>query len=430
MRVRLALPFLLALGPAAPLLGAESAALRNAREAEQGVEETMRAFTPAFVFVGGGSGVIISADGLMLTNHHVVGASQRWQVRVGEKIYRAKVLGHDPRGDISLLQLENASGLPHVEFADSDRLAVGRRLLAIGNPFAAAEMVGDPSVTLGVVSCLHRFQGGYSDAIQTDAPINPGNSGGPLLTLDGRLAGINGRIQTRFGNRANSGIGMAIPANQISRFLPALRAAQGRFVFHGLIRGLEGDREEKDNELNGAEIKSVQPGSAAEKLGLRAGDRITHLNDAKLLNYNRFLGVLGTYPAGSRVTLRYVRERTERRVEAELESLNPGGMGFSLKTPRSLRDPVIVEKVQPKLAGDLAGLKAGDRILAFEGAPTETIAAWLAITRRSEYLAGDKVKLKVRRNGAAPDPEMELTLNSLFDEPGFGAPRRRPPRRP
>ena len=134
----------------------------------------------AYVFIGGGSGVLISADGLMLTNHHVAGASRRWQVRVGTQLYQADVLGSDPRGDIMLLQLRAARDLPFIAFADSDALVVGQRVIALGNPFGTAEATGEPTVTTGIISALHRFQGSYSDAIQTDAPINPGNSGGPL----------------------------------------------------------------------------------------------------------------------------------------------------------------------------------------------------------------------------------------------------------
>ena len=119
-------------------------------------------------------------------------------VRVGEKFYKARILGTDPRGDITLLRIALVADeeLPFVPFADSDRLRVGEQVIALGNPFAAMQVSGDPTVTVGIISLLHWFQGGYSDAIMTDAPINPGNSGGPLLTMHGALAGINGQIRS------------------------------------------------------------------------------------------------------------------------------------------------------------------------------------------------------------------------------------------
>ena len=191
------------------------------------VHEVVAKVKPAFVFIRGGSGVLISADGYMLTNHHVLADGQpstnRKETDVvlpGIRQFKADVVGKDPHGDIVLLKLRDAEGLPHVTFGDADALNVGEYVLAVGDPFLAGRSDFEPTVTVGVVSALHRYQNTYTDAIQTDASVNPGNSGGPLFNLRGELVGINGQIMARFGNRVNTGIGFAIPSTQIQRFLP------------------------------------------------------------------------------------------------------------------------------------------------------------------------------------------------------------------
>ena len=376
------------------------------------------------MFIGGGSGVIVSPDGFMLTNDHVAGESKHWTVRVGTKLYDANIVGDDPVGDITLLKIEGAKDMPFVEFADSDRLTVGQQVLAIGNPFATAEWNGDlePTVTQGIISAVHSFQGAYCDAIQTDAAINPGNSGGPLMTMDGKLAGINGRINTRFGAKANTGIGIAIPAVQIQRFLPQLKAANGGRVFHGCIRGVvrSNDSEEAIHAQHGAEIKEVKAGSAAEKLGFQKGDRITFIENYKLLNFDRYLGVVGTYPGGTELNIKYERDGQRKSVKATLETLNPGSMGVDFKRARTPNDSLVIDAVKAKLAGETAGLKPGDTIIEYNGKPIPNVLEWmkLAATGVTDLLAGEKLTLKVRRGENADAKEMllTLTLNSKFDE--------------
>jgi len=385
---------------------APSPVVVEAAKLEQALSATIKRIVKTYVFIGGGSGVLISSDGMMLTNHHVAGSSKKWVVRVGEKQYQAHMLGTDPHGDISLLQLQNVKDMPYVEFADSDNLFVGQQVIAIGNPFMTAEFAGEPTVTSGIISALNRFQGSYSDAIQTDAPINPGNSGGPLLTLDGKLAGINGQIATRFGAKANTGIGMAIPARQIQRFMPLLKAAVGNAVLHGHVRGLVGNTEETDGLQNGAEIKEVRAGSLAEKLGFKAGDRITQVDGYKVHNFARLMGVLGTYPGDSQVKIIYDRAGKPETVSATLEKLNPGKLDLR-PTPNALF-PAIINKV--KDAAAQAGLKPGDRIVGLEGQPVRNFAEWLMRIGRGEYFAGDTVKIKVQRGKREAPEEAEIAV--------------------
>jgi len=216
--------------PAIAMMAAALAVQDPVRTLEKKVQETGRKVSDAFVFIGGGSAVLISPDGWFLTNHHVGGTMDKGTtVWLSDgRSFRAKLVCTDPVGDLALFKLQDVKEkLPHVEFGDSDALEVGQYVVAVGNPFGLATTPAPdrrryPSVSLGVVSARHRYQQNYGDCIQTDAAVNPGNSGGPLVTLDGRLVGINGRIATRYMNRVNSGVGFAIAANQVKRFLPEM----------------------------------------------------------------------------------------------------------------------------------------------------------------------------------------------------------------
>ena len=252
--------------------------------------------------IGGGSGVVIAESGLMLTIHHVIDsfyrrtlkkrkpADRMMRVRVSDVFRDAYILGTDPRDDITLMQIvaQVDEVFLSVPLADSDALQVGQEVFAIGNPFSTMQINGDPTVTTGVISLLHWFQQGYSDAIMTDAPINPGNSGGPLLTIDGQLAGINGQIRTKIGNRSNTGIGLAISANQIARFIPLLQEADGGVILHGSLRGVRFDLAEDDGLRNGAEVLEVIADSAADRAGLLAGDRIVSVAGLPVNDAQRF----------------------------------------------------------------------------------------------------------------------------------------------
>ncbi|MDF1662236.1 MAG: trypsin-like peptidase domain-containing protein, partial [Planctomycetota bacterium] len=186
----------------------------SARRFEKKLVALVKRIRPAVIAIGGGSGVIISEDGWVLTNHHVAGNEDKtWTIRLpGGRFYDAKITGKDVIGDITLLKITTKDKLPFLPLANSDRVKVGEWVFAMGNPWGFAGVKNLPTVSLGVVSAVHRFQGGYGDAIQTDAPINPGNSGGPLINFKGEVIGINGRIAFRFGQRSNTGVGFAIPA--------------------------------------------------------------------------------------------------------------------------------------------------------------------------------------------------------------------------
>ncbi|MCU0724364.1 MAG: trypsin-like peptidase domain-containing protein [Planctomycetes bacterium] len=263
----------------------------------------------------GGSGVIIDASGLVLTNHHVVGrGAEVFVTLAGRRRLRATVLGEDESGDLCLLRLPGPGPFPSVEFGDPRALRVGDWLVAMGNPRGVAED-GRAAVSFGILSARHVLGGGgpgrrlfYGDALQTDAEVNPGNSGGPLFDLSGRLMGINGRIATRIqagGGGVNSNVGFAIPADQIRRFLPHLLA--GGEVRHGYlgVRAHEG-------EAGVVSVAVVLPQTAAETAGLRPGDVLLAMDGEPVTSTVRLLNLVSSRPAGDRVALRIRRDGAER----------------------------------------------------------------------------------------------------------------------
>src|SRR4051812_29131498 len=221
-----------------------------------------------YVFVGSGSGVLVSADGLVVTNHHVIDDLEDFTVRFANgATHPSTLLGTDPVGDIALLQitgLKDGARLPYAEFAGVEAMRVGAEVVAIGNPFGLGDLDDTPTFTAGVLSAARIVRGDYTDAIQGDAPVNPGNSGGPLFDRAGHLLGINGQIRTVSGFRVNSGIGLAIASTQLSAFLPLLKQAEGGYVHHtappkGLVMKADNDG-----------VAVVNPGDSP----LSAGDRL------------------------------------------------------------------------------------------------------------------------------------------------------------
>ncbi len=271
--------------------------------------------SPAFVFIANGSGVCISEDGWILTNHHVAGNGRSHTVHFsGGASHKATVIGFDPQGDISVLKIAGGKNLPYCKLGDSDELRIGQPVIAVGNPFLLGRQNWQPTITYGIVSALHRYMDnpGYFDAIQTDAQINPGNSGGPLITLEGRIVGINGRIDIkRFRNRVNTGIGYAIPSNQIRRYLPKFK--QGGRVREGYLSGLTvgecGDTR-YDNTLDygdGVFVAGLEEDCPSEKAGLQTGDILIRGGGYPIYNLNRFHGVMANWPQGESIKIQIRR---------------------------------------------------------------------------------------------------------------------------
>lgn len=303
------------------------------QDEEQRVEMIERAL-PSVVCIydknlrGGGSGVLIDADGYGLTNYHVVRgylADRRAAGGLGDGVlYDLEVLGVDITGDVAMFRLippKQPYRFPHAKLADSDLVRVGDTAVAMGNPFMLSEDYS-PSVTLGLVTGLHRYQYGtkgnltYTDCIQIDASINPGNSGGPLFDAHGDVIGINGRISVNTRGRFNVGFGYAITVNQIKRFMPALRA--GLLAQHGHWEATVKKRHDGATVLD-----RVQGSGAAAKAGLMPNDRIVSLDGVPITSVNHVISLMGTYPANWPVPITIDRDGTTQDHVVRLTALKP-----------------------------------------------------------------------------------------------------------
>jgi Do/DeqQ family serine protease len=263
-----------------------------------------------------GSGVIVSPDGLIVTNDHVIKGADEIQVVLNDRReFDARLVAADPRTDLAILRIDPGSErLPALPFADSDALEVGDLVLAIGNPFGVGQ-----TVTMGIVSAVARTGTGISDYnffIQTDAAINPGNSGGALVTVDGRLAGINTAIFSRSGG--SIGIGFAIPASMV-RTVVAAATTGGRLVRPWL--GMVGQTVTGEIAQSlglprpaGVLVSGIDAGSPAERAGVRRGDVITAVQGRQVDDPDALRYRFATLPLGSQTTLTVIREGRPRDV--------------------------------------------------------------------------------------------------------------------
>jgi S1-C subfamily serine protease len=288
-------------------------------EAEAGRVETIRRVSAAAVSIfagdaGGGSGVLVSPDGLTLTNFHVVqpaGPALTCGLADG-RLYDAVVVGLDPTGDVALVKLLGRDDFPHATLATDDDVRPGDFCFAAGNPFLLATDL-QPSISAGIVSGVHRYQDPagtileYTDCLQVDAAINPGNSGGGLFDAAGRLIGVNGRASFDKRGRVNVGAGYAIAAHQLRNFLGCLRS--GRIVDHATLGATV---------ATGADgrvvVSDILESSDAWRRGLRIDDEVVSLAGRPVRTANAFKNVLGTLPAGWQVPIAWRRDG--RRGEA------------------------------------------------------------------------------------------------------------------
>ncbi len=395
--------------------------IRELQELELKVMDVAERSLPAIVFIDGGSGVIINPEGYVITNNHVIEAAVRDHENkkrtgpvsiklqmVGGRGLRSQVVGRDPKGDIALLKILEPGPYPHLEFGNSDGLRPGQWVLAMGNPFLLGESPfpffagpGDfsPSVSLGVISALHRSDDRqskvmYSDAIQVDVAVNPGSSGGPLLTTDGKVIGINGKIQTRFMIEVNSGVGYAIPSNQVARFLEPLKRANGGMVRRGGIIGLL--PAERGNLEEGLRVVRVSPGSPSERSGFRRGDRILSVDGHRIWNRRRLDGLLATYPAGSQVSVVVNREGATTEIIATLDPDAKGWLGVRVQNVRDPRGGVRIHTLTGDSPAAKAGLEVGDIILQVEDKKLENVVDLLEAVGDSR--AGDTIQLVILRD--------------------------------
>ncbi len=372
---------------------------------------------------GIGSGVIVTKDGYILTNNHVVDGADEVKVALQDgREFTAKVIGRDPKSDVAVIKIE-ANNLPLVPMADSDKVEVGDVVLAIGNPFGIGQ-----TVTTGIVSATGRAGAvglDYEDFIQTDAAINPGNSGGALVDAEGRLIGINTAILSRSGG--NQGIGFAIPTNLARDVMDSL-IKEGH-VTRGYLGVMIQDvtpslaKEFRLKENKGALVGDVTPSSPAEKAGLENGDIIVDFNGKAVKDSRHLkLEVARTKP-GETVPVKVLRNGNSKTLEVKVKEL-PGteqlaknsdhsedtgtlnGVAVAdldsrarqqFEIPNTVKG-VVVTEVDPNSAAAEAGLRQGDVIQEINRKPVRTAEEAVQMTEK----ATDKTSLlRVWRNGGS-----------------------------
>ena len=318
---------------------------------------------------GLGSGVIVSADGYILTNNHVVEGADELKVTLADdRDFMAKVVGTDPKTDVAVLKIE-AEGLPTVTLADSDKLRVGDVVFAVGNPLGVGQ-----TVTMGIISAKGRSKlgllenvSGYEDFIQTDAAINMGNSGGALVDARGRLIGINSAIITP--SRGSVGIGFAIPVN-LARFIMNSLVETGA-VARGFLGVTGGDALTADlaeqlglkRDARGVVVTEIEPGSPADEAGLRRSDVVVALNGQIVNSWEELRLIVAQTLPGSEAKLRVMRDGKPRDLKVAMGRVveNPdelfagvdvAPLGPDIRRRLGLNDPRVTGLVITRVAED------------------------------------------------------------------------------
>ncbi|MCL2669682.1 MAG: DegQ family serine endoprotease [Syntrophaceae bacterium] len=328
---------------------------------------------------GVGSGFIISKDGYIVTNNHVVEGADQIRVKLSDgKEREGKVVGRDPRTDLALVKIDDPSDLQPLILGDSDSLRVGEWVVAVGSPFGLEQ-----TVTAGIVSAKGRLigSGPYDDFIQTDASINPGNSGGPLINLRGEVVGINTAIIA-----SGQGIGFAIPVNMAKEIAPQLQA-RGHVTRGMLGVGIQDvtpdlARSFGMKEAKGALVSQITPGGPADKGGIQQGDVIVAFDGKNVADSRDLPRIVAATPVGKTVTVKVLRngkelDRTvtvaeleeEAKETAKTEAQKNIGLTVQTMTPQLARqfgvkpdDGVVVTSVVPNSPAAEAGLRVGDLI--------------------------------------------------------------------
>jgi serine protease Do len=369
-----------------------------------------------------GSGFIISDDGYIVTNNHVVAGASSVTVRLSDRReFDAEVIGTDPRSDLALLRVD-ANNLPVLKLGGPDELEVGEWVLAIGSPFGL-----DYSVSAGIVSAKGRSlpterNENYVPFIQTDVAINPGNSGGPLFNLDGEVVGVNSQIFTRSGG--SIGLSFAIPASVVINVVDQLKAS-GKVTRGWLgVTIQDVDKNLADSfgldRPHGALVSQVVPDGPADKSGLLSGDVIIEFDGAEILTSSDLPHVVGLIKPGSEVSVELVRNGVSKFMDVEVGGLDAedsyamtqetGETGYGGRLGLVVEDAplesierwgisggVIVREVIPGSLGDEAGIAAGDVITLVGSFPVKSAAGFEDVVE--DLKTGSSVPLRLIRRG-------------------------------
>lgn len=362
---------------------------------------------------GIGSGFVIDASGVVVTNHHVVDGHDVFEVSLHDgRTVAGKVIGSDPLTDLALLQLEGVKGLPTVQLGSSDEMKIGDWVVAVGSPMGLEQTASTGIISGKGRGSLNLYRSSYIDFLQTDAPISPGNSGGPLFDLRGRVVGINTAI-----NGVGQSLGFAIPASQAARVIDQLRkhgvvergwlGISGRDVIAAVGEPVE----------PGAIVGTVQADTPAEHGGLLAGDRIVAIDGKKVRDFEDFRGRIADYAPESKVTLDVMRDDESRKITVKLAK-RPSEDELARRTrgTRSERDEdslyggdtprlgvdvrgengkLKIERVLEGSLADRLGLLAGDELVSVNGVAVGSVGD--VATGLGKDLG--RVEVKVRRDG-------------------------------
>jgi len=373
---------------------------------------------------GLGSGFVIGAEGLILTNNHVIENAEKITVRFPDgKEFGAEVVGRDPRTDIAVIRItEKGLNLPVAPLGDSNKLEVGEWVIAMGSPFGL-----DNSVTAGIVSAKGRWigAGAYDNFIQTDASINPGNSGGPLINMRGEVVGINTAIFSRTGG--NLGIGFAIPVNLAKDIVPQL-VKKGKVTRGWLGVSIQRITPELAESLGlkerrGALVAGIEPGSPAEQAGIRSGDVIIEYDGEKITDSTQLPIMVARTEVGKPVKITVLRDQRQVPLTVEVGELKDesivaaapqaGKLGLTVQnlTPEmaerlGLKESggVVITAVEPQSTAAQAGLRKGDILLEVNRKPINNAADLSSVVEAAK--PGDNLLLLVRRG----DSSMFLVL--------------------
>lgn len=366
-----------------------------------------------------GSGVIIDADGSILTNNHVVESADEIQVRLAdEREFSAKVVGRDAKTDLALIRIQGAGKLPVARLGDSEKAEVGSWVIAIGNPFGL-----EATVTSGIISAKGRMigNGPYDNFLQTDAAINPGNSGGPLFNLAGDVIGINTAIFSRSGG--NMGIGFATPINMAKSIVTQLKE-HGRVTRGWLGVRIQGVTQELAQALGlekreGALVASVENGSPAQKAGVESGDVIIRFDGKDVRQMKELPTIVAGTEVGKKVTMDVVRDKKQLTLQVVIALMDDEpavaaaskdkgtSLGLTVQplTPE-LKDSmklekdvqgVVVTEVEKGGVAAQAGVQRGDVVAEINRKPIRKLSDFLQATSKPK--PGETLLVLLFRDG-------------------------------